>query len=94
VFRFKPLSREEIFAVIENVAEEEKLVISEEVKQALFDVCNGDCRRLENILQSCAVLNPRGFLWASSNACRKYSMACPFAAPGASLISSSDSIGI
>ena len=59
VFRFKPLSREEIFAVIENVAEEEKLVISEEVKQALFDVCNGDCRRLENILQSCAVLNQK-----------------------------------
>lgn len=59
VFRFKPLSKEEIFAVIDKVAKEEKLAISEDVKQALFEVSDGDCRRLENILQSCAVLNKK-----------------------------------
>ncbi len=57
VFRFKPLSEEEIYQVIEKVAKEEILTLSAETKKALFEVCDGDCRRLENVMQSCAVLN-------------------------------------
>ncbi|MDO8655619.1 MAG: replication factor C small subunit [Nanoarchaeota archaeon] len=57
IFRFKPLSEAEIYQVIENVAKEEGLTLSAETKKALFEVCDGDCRRLENIMQSCAVLN-------------------------------------
>lgn len=57
VFRFKPLTREDIFAVINKVAKQEGLALSSEVKEVLFEVCEGDCRRLENILQSCAILN-------------------------------------
>jgi len=56
VFRFKPLSKEEICAVVDKIAKEEGLVISAEAKEALFDVCGGDVRRLENIMQSCAVM--------------------------------------
>ncbi|MEK6901727.1 MAG: replication factor C small subunit [Nanoarchaeota archaeon] len=56
VFRFKPLSEKEIFAVIEKVAKEEQLTVSAEAKKALYSVCEGDCRRLENIMQSCAVM--------------------------------------
>lgn len=56
VFRFKPLSKDEIFSVVESLAAKEGLVVGEDVKQALFDVCGGDCRRLENIMQSCAVI--------------------------------------
>jgi replication factor C small subunit len=56
IFRFKPLSEEEINEVIEKVAAEEQLTITDETKKALYTVCNGDCRRLENILQSCAVI--------------------------------------
>lgn len=56
IFRFKPLNAEEINSVIDKVAKDENLKISSEVKTALFDVCDGDCRRLENIMQSCAVL--------------------------------------
>jgi len=56
VFRFKPLSEQEIYTVIDKIAAEEKLAVSEEAKKALFSVCDGDCRRLENIMQSCAVL--------------------------------------
>ncbi|MBU0470422.1 MAG: replication factor C small subunit [Nanoarchaeota archaeon] len=56
VFRFKPLAEEDIFEMVEKIAETEGLTINEEVKKALFDVCNGDCRRLENIMQSCAVI--------------------------------------
>jgi replication factor C small subunit len=56
VFRFKPLSEEEIFIVIDKIAGNENLNISQEAKKALFEVCGGDCRRLENIMQSCAVI--------------------------------------
>ena len=56
VFRFKPLSREDIFAVVNKISEEERLSISPDAKDALFEVCEGDVRRLENIMQSCAVL--------------------------------------
>lgn len=57
IFRFKPLSEPEIYQVIDKVAKQEELMVSAESKKALFEVCDGDCRRLENIMQSCAVLN-------------------------------------
>ena len=57
MFRFKPLSEKEIIAVVEKVAKEEQLTVSAEAKTALFSVSEGDCRRLENIMQSCAVMN-------------------------------------
>lgn len=57
IFRFKPLSEPEIYQVIDKVSKEEGLTLSTETKRALFEVCDGDCRRLENIMQSCAVLN-------------------------------------
>jgi replication factor C small subunit len=57
VFRFKPLSQEEIFSLIDKVAKEENLTVNDDAKKALFDICEGDCRRLENVMQSCAVIN-------------------------------------
>jgi len=57
VFRFKPLAEDEILEVIEKISAEENLTLSAEVKKALFEVCGGDCRRLENIMQSCAVIS-------------------------------------
>ncbi|MBI2102990.1 replication factor C small subunit [Candidatus Woesearchaeota archaeon] len=59
VFRFKPLSEEEIYQVVDKIATQEKLTVSLEAKKALFEVCHGDCRRLENIMQSCAVIKER-----------------------------------
>jgi len=56
VFRFKPLSADEINEVITRVSAEEELTVSDEAKTALFEVCEGDCRRLENVMQSCAVI--------------------------------------
>jgi replication factor C small subunit len=56
VFRFKPLSEEEVGRVIDNVEKGEGLKVSADARKALFEVCEGDCRRLENIMQSCAVL--------------------------------------
>ena len=59
VFRFKPLMQEEINVVIARVVKDEGLSLDEEAKKALFEVSEGDCRRLENVMQSCAVLNPK-----------------------------------
>lgn len=56
VFRFKPLPQEEVFAIIDKIAAQEKLTLTADAKKALYDVSEGDCRRLENILQSCAAM--------------------------------------
>ncbi len=57
VFRFKPLAEEDIFSMVDKIAANESLTVSEEARKALFEVCSGDCRRLENVMQSCAVIN-------------------------------------
>jgi len=54
VFRFKPLEKDDINAIIDRIITEEKLKINEKVREALYTVSGGDCRRLENILQSSA----------------------------------------
>ncbi|MBS1267094.1 MAG: Replication factor C small subunit [Candidatus Woesearchaeota archaeon] len=59
IFRFRLLSKKDIFKLIEKIAKAEDLDIDEKAKQALFQVSNGDCRRLENILQSCTVLDSK-----------------------------------
>ncbi len=56
IFRFKPLPEDEIYKVIDRITAEEGLVLGEGVKEALFEVSGGDCRRLENVMQSCAVI--------------------------------------
>ncbi len=57
VFRFKPLEKEEIKLIIDNVAKNEKLNIDEKASDALIEVGEGDVRKIENILQSCVVVN-------------------------------------
>jgi len=57
VFKFKPLPKQEIFDIIDKISKIEGFKISEDGKQALFEVSNGDCRKVENILQSCAAIS-------------------------------------
>jgi replication factor C small subunit len=57
LFRFKPLAKEDIFELVDNIAKAEDIKISEDAKQSLFEISGGDCRRMENILQSCAALD-------------------------------------
>ncbi|MBT4540297.1 replication factor C small subunit [Candidatus Woesearchaeota archaeon] len=59
LFRFKPLAKEDIFVLIESIAKAEDLDMEENAKQALFEISGGDCRRMENILQSCAALDSK-----------------------------------
>lgn len=56
VFRFKPLKKDDVFKLIDKLIVEESLTMDEKAKEALFSVSHGDCRRVENILQSCAAL--------------------------------------
>ncbi len=57
MFRFKPLEKEEIYAVIEKIEKEEKIKINEKAKEALFNISEGDVRKVENILQSSAAIS-------------------------------------
>ncbi len=57
VFRFKPLEKNDIFIIIEKIAKEEKLKLNEKAKDALYNISEGDCRRVENILQSSAAVS-------------------------------------
>lgn len=59
MFRFKLLPKEDIMAIIDVIEKNEKLKIDAKAKQALYEVSEGDCRRLENIMQSCAAINDK-----------------------------------
>jgi replication factor C small subunit len=56
VFRFQPLPKEDIFSIIDIIAAKEGVQIDADAKTALVEVSGGDCRRLENIFQSCAAI--------------------------------------
>jgi len=57
IFRFKLLTKKEIIEIIENIAKSESLKIDDKTKEALYNVSNGDCRKMENILQSSAAIS-------------------------------------
>jgi replication factor C small subunit len=57
VFRFKLLPKEAIAKITDEVIKKEGLKIDEKAKDALFVVSEGDCRRLENVLQSSASIS-------------------------------------
>ncbi len=52
LFRFKPLNEEEINNIIDNIAKKESITLTNDAKKALYQVSNGDVRKLENIMQS------------------------------------------
>ncbi|MEA2036021.1 MAG: replication factor C small subunit [Nanoarchaeota archaeon] len=57
VFRFKPLENKDLHQIIDRIAKEEHLKVTEKAKEALIEVAEGDCRRLENVMQSCTALS-------------------------------------
>jgi replication factor C small subunit len=57
IFHFKPLQKQDIFNLIQKIAQEEGLKIDPEAQEILFEISEGDCRRLENVLQSSAVIS-------------------------------------
>lgn len=55
IFRFSPLSAEDIKKMLTHVAKEENLKIEDDVCNAVFYVSEGDMRRAINILQGCSL---------------------------------------
>lgn len=60
VFKFRPIAKEDIIAIIEKIAKTEELSMDDKAKEALYVISEGDCRRSENILQSCAAIAEDG----------------------------------
>jgi len=58
IFRFKLLEKKNIEAVMNKIAEKEKLQISPEAIEILYEGSEGDCRRAINILQATATISP------------------------------------
>ncbi|MBC8495472.1 replication factor C small subunit [archaeon] len=59
VFRFKPLAKEDMFYIMDKIAKDESLTIDSKAKEALYEISNGDCRKVENILQSSAAITKK-----------------------------------
>jgi replication factor C small subunit len=57
IFRFKPLALEDIKKIIKRIAKEEKLKINDDIIELIYNVSEGDLRRVENILQSCSIIS-------------------------------------
>ncbi|MBS3163081.1 AAA family ATPase [Candidatus Woesearchaeota archaeon] len=57
VFRFKPLTKEEITEIINDVADKENLKIGNKTIDVLCEISEGDVRRVYNILQSCSSIS-------------------------------------
>jgi len=58
ILRFKLLEKKDIEKVIQRIAEKEKLQITPESTEILYEGSEGDCRRAINILQSTASISP------------------------------------
>lgn len=58
IFRFAPLAREDIDKYVINICNQEKLSYDEDSLEALYETTQGDCRKITNLLQSCASQSP------------------------------------
>ncbi|MCF7910075.1 replication factor C small subunit [Candidatus Pacearchaeota archaeon] len=58
IFRFKLLEKKDIEKVLKRISESEKLEISPEATDMIYEGSEGDCRRAVNILQSTASISP------------------------------------
>ena len=54
VFRFQRLDKNSAFEILKNISEKEGLEIDEKALESLYNVSEGDCRRMINILQACS----------------------------------------
>jgi len=59
MFRFKPLAKEEIKEIVAKIAKDESFEINDAAIDALYYISEGDCRKTENILQSCAAVTDK-----------------------------------
>ncbi|MCL5730352.1 MAG: replication factor C small subunit [Candidatus Pacearchaeota archaeon] len=58
IFRFKLLEKKDIEKVIQRIVENEKLTITPDSIETLYEGSEGDCRRCINLLQATASISP------------------------------------
>ncbi len=58
VLRFRLLEKKDIVSVIKKIAEQEKLSISDDAFETIYEGSEGDCRRAINLLQTTASISP------------------------------------
>ncbi len=58
IFRFKLLEKKDIMRVIKRIADREKLTITEDTYEILYELSEGDCRRAINLIQASASISP------------------------------------
>lgn len=54
VFKFRPIEKKEISEIIVEIAKKENIKIDDKAVEKLFEISEGDCRRIINVLQSIA----------------------------------------
>ena len=57
VFRFRLLEKKDIEKIVRHIAQKEKLQIEEPAIESLFELSEGDCRRVINLLQTTASIS-------------------------------------
>lgn len=58
IFRFKLLEKKDVDKVIQKISEQEKITITPEAIEMIYEGSGGDCRRCINILQSTSSVSP------------------------------------
>ena len=58
IFRFKLLEKKDISQVMKKIAEHERIKITEDAFETLYEASEGDCRRAINLLQATASISP------------------------------------
>ncbi|RLE81161.1 MAG: replication factor C small subunit [Thermoprotei archaeon] len=56
IFRFQPLKKEDVIKRLRYIAECEKLKVTEDAYEAIWEICGGDLRRAINTLQAAAAM--------------------------------------
>ncbi len=56
IFRFKSLSKDDLISLLNNITKREQVTVQEGALNLLYEISHGDCRRAENILQSCVAV--------------------------------------
>jgi replication factor C small subunit len=53
------LPKEDIYKIIEKITRSEGLSVDAKTKEALYELSQGDCRRMENLMQSSAAIKDK-----------------------------------
>ncbi|MBN1923574.1 MAG: replication factor C small subunit [Nanoarchaeota archaeon] len=59
LFRFQSLSKKEVADYLKKISEAEKIKVSDNVLEEIYEISSGDMRKAINILQSCSVLGDK-----------------------------------